>query len=195
MRPRLLVIGTLAGALVLFAWQAVSHEFLHLPEKGFRAFPNDSSGSPAHVIRALAPTNGMYYSTRGVFAAIDISANYADETAQFGAMLAKQFVLDLAVVLMLALLVDRLIEESMLGTAATFALLALTFQGMMDLSNKIWWSYSWPWTLGNMLDQVIAFFLVGLTLGALRRRYGEPRIKTAERPGLPVTPDRFLVGR
>jgi len=195
MSPRLVVIGSLAGAIVLFAWQAASHELLHLPEKGFRAFPNDSSGSPAHVIRALAPTNGMYYSGRGVFAAVDISADYADKTKQFGAMLAKQFAVNLAVVLLLALLVERIAEESVLATAATFALLALAFQGMMDLSNKIWWSYSWPWTLGNMLDQVIAFFLVGLTLGALRRRYGEPHIKTAERPGLPVTPERFLVGR
>ena len=195
MRPRLLVIGTLAGALVLFAWQAASHELLHLPEKGFRAFPNDSSGSPAHVIRALAPTNGMYYSARGVFVAVDISANYADKTTQFGAMLGKQFAVNLAVVLVLALLAERIAEERVLGTAGTFALLALAFQGMMDLSNEIWWNYSWAWTLGNMLDQVIAFFLVGLTLGALRRRYGEARIKTAERPALPVTPDRYLVGR
>jgi hypothetical protein len=195
MRPRLLVIGTLAGALVLFAWQAASHELFHLPEKGFRAFPNDSSGSPAHVIRALAPANGMYYSSRGIFAAVDISANYADKTTQFGSMLARQFALNVAVVLVLVLLLERIGEESVLGTAGRFALLALAFQGMMDLSNKIWWSYAWPWTLGNMLDQVIAFFLVGLTLGALRRRYGDPRIKTAERPALPVSPERHLVGR
>lgn len=195
MRPRLLVIGTLAGALVLFAWQATSHELFHLPERGFRAFPNDSSGSPAHVIRALAPENGMYYSARGIFAAVDMNASYADKTSQFASMLAMQFLLNLAVAFVLVLLVDRIGEESVLGTAGTYALVALAFQGMIDVSNAIWYNFSWTWTLANMLDQVIAFFLVGLAIAALRRRYGEPKTKTAERPALPKTPERFLVGR
>jgi hypothetical protein len=195
MRPRLLVIGTLAGALVLFAWQATSHELFHLPERGFRAFPNDRSGSPAHVIRALAPDNGMYYSARGIFAAVDISPSYTDKTSRFASMLSKQFALNVAVAFALVLVVERIGEESMLGTAGTYALLALTLQGMIDVSNAIWYNFSWTWTLANMLDQVIAFFLVGLTIAALRRRYGEPKTKTAERPALPTTPERFLVGR
>lgn len=195
MRPRLLVIGTLAGALVLFAWQAASHELFHLPERGFRAFPNDSSGSPAHVIRALAPENGMYYSARGIFAAVDMSPSYSDKTAQFGAMLGKQFALNVAVVLVLMLLGERIGEDSVLGTAGTYALAALAFQGMVDVSNAIWYNFSWTWALANMLDQVIAFFLVGLTIAALRTRYSEPKTKTAERPALPTTSERFLVGR
>jgi hypothetical protein len=187
----LLVVGTLAGALVLFAWQTVSHEALHLPERGLRAFPNDSSGSPAHVIRALAPENGVYYSARGVFAAVGMSADYADKTTQFVPMLLKQLLLDAVVALILLALIDRLGEESTLRTAATYGVLALAYQGFVDVSNAIWWNFPLGWTLGNMLDQMIGFFLVGLTLAALRKRFGDVGNETAERPVTPPAVERY----
>jgi hypothetical protein len=55
---------------------------------------------------------------------------------------------------------------------------------MIDAGMYIWWNFAAPWTIGNVVDQVISFFLVGSTLAALRRRFGEPRIATAERPGV-----------
>ena len=184
MRSRFLVIGTLTGALVLFAWQTISHAAFGLPEKGLRPFPTDSMAVAAHGVRALAPQNGMYFSPYGVFAAVDISADYADKSTQFVSMMVKQFVLDLGVVLILALLLGRIGDESIVRTGATYSALALAYMGMIDVANGIWWNFAASWTLGNMADQVISFFLVGATLAALRRRLGEPRTATAERPGV-----------
>jgi hypothetical protein len=184
MRSRLLVVGTLAGAIVLFAWQSVSNGVLRLPEKGLRNFANDSTSVAAHSIRALAPQNGMYFSGYGAFAAIDISADYADKRPQFVSMMLKQFVVNLAVVFALMLMIDRLGSESVVRTGVTYSVLALAYMGMVDVSNAIWWNFSTPWTLGNMIDQVIAFFLVGVTLAVLRNRLGEPHIETAERAGV-----------
>jgi hypothetical protein len=184
MRSRFLVVATLVGAVVLFAWQAVSHGVLGLPEKGLTAFPTDSMAVAAKSIRTLAPQNGMYFSAYGVLAAVDISGHYADKRQQFVSMMVKQFVLDLGVVLILALLMDRLADASVVRTGVTFGALALALMGMIDVGNSIWWNYTTAWMLGNLVDQVISFFLLGVTLAALRRRFGEQRIETAERPGV-----------
>ena len=184
MRSRFLVVATLVGAVVLFAWQAVSNGVLRLPEKGLTPFPTDSMAVAAKSIRALAPQNGMYFSAYGVLAAVDISGNYADKRQQFVSMMVKQFVLDLGVVLILALLMDRLADASVVRTGVTFSALALALMGMIDVGNGIWWNYTTAWTLGNLADQVISFFLLGVTLAALRRRFGEQRIETAERPSV-----------
>ncbi|HEY7236602.1 MAG TPA: hypothetical protein VH539_20755 [Gemmatimonadaceae bacterium] len=184
MRSRFLVIGTLAGAIVLFAWQFLSHEALGLPERGLRAFPNDSNAVAAHAIRAVAPQNGVYFSAYGAFAAIDITTDYADKRPQFATMLIKQFVLDLGVVLILALLLDRIGDPGIFRTGLNYGALALAYMGFVHVANAIWWGFPTSWTLGNLTDQVITFFLVGLTLAAVRRRFGEPRIATAERPGV-----------
>jgi hypothetical protein len=184
MRPRFLVIGTLIGALVLFAWQSVSNGALHLAEPGLKPFPTDSMAAAAKSIRALAPQNGMYYSAYGVFAAVDISSGYTDKTRQFVSMMAKQFILDVAVVLVLALLMDRLGDPSVLRTGVTFAALALALIGMSDVANAIWWDYTRSWMLGTLADRVISFFILGVTLAALHRRFGDTRVATAERPGV-----------
>jgi hypothetical protein len=138
MRSRFLVVATLIGAVVLFAWQAVSHGVIHLPEKGLTPFPTDSMAVAAKSIRTLAPQNGMYFSAYGVLAAVDISGNYADKRQQFVSMMVKQFVLDLGVVLILALLMDRLADASVVRTGVTFSALALALMGMIDVANGIW---------------------------------------------------------
>lgn len=184
MRSRFLVIGTLAGAVVLFVWQTISHGALGLPEKGMRVFPTDSMAVAAHNIRALAPQNGMYFSAYGVLSAVDISSDYADKRSQFVSMMIKQFVVNLGAVLILALLFDRIADPSIVRSGMVCGALALALMGMMDAGYYIWWNFAASWTIGNAVDQVISFFLVGSTLAVIRRRFGEPRIATAERPGV-----------
>lgn len=184
MRARFLVVATLAGAAVLFIWQAISNGPLQLPERGMKPFPTDSMAVAAKRIRALAPQNGLYVSSYGVLAAVDISSDYADKGRQFVSTMVKQFVLDLGVVLILALLIDRLADPSIVRTGMIFATLALALMGMTDVANGIWWNYPRAWTLGNLADQAISFFLVGVTLAALRRRYSDARVATAERPSV-----------
>src|SRR5689334_19636102 len=136
MRSRMLAMCTVAGAIVLFAWQIISHTAIKLPEQGLRVFPNDSAAVAAHAIRAIAPENGMYFSAYGTFAAIDISASYADKRLQFVSMMVKQFAVNLAIAFFLALLLDRLNGgESVLRTGAVYSFLALAYMGFVDLSN------------------------------------------------------------
>ena len=184
MRSRLVVIGTLAGALVLFAWQAISHGVFGLPEKGLRPFPNDSGTAAAHAIRAVAPENGIYFSRYGVLATIGITPDYADKTKEFVSMMVKQLVIDVAVVFVLVLLLDRLAARSVWRTGATYSALALAYMGGLDVANWVWWNFPASYTVGNVVDQVIGFFLVGVTIAALARRVIGPDATTAERPGV-----------
>ncbi|HET7200138.1 MAG TPA: hypothetical protein VFI80_04915 [Burkholderiales bacterium] len=185
MRGRVIVIGTVVGALVLFVWQSLSHGVLGLPENGLREFPNDSgTAAAAHAIRAMAPQNAVYFSRYGAFAAVHISADYADRTKQFGSMMAKQAAIDLAMVFVLVLLLDRLAGGSVWRTATTYAALALAYAGGVHVSNWVWWNFPLAWTIGNVADQMIGFLLVGLTIAALRRRMEKPDGETAERQGV-----------
>ena len=195
MSSRLLVFGTLVGGIVLFAWQFLSHGALGLPEKGMREFSGDSAGAVAHTLRAAAPTNGVYFSRYGVLAAVDISGDFTDKTKQFVPMMAKQLVLDLAIALVLTLLIGRLALPSVVQTGLMYALLALVFAGPVFLSNGIWWNFPKDWNLGNVADQVIGFFLLGLTLAVLERRFAEPAIETAERQGVRAPGGLGEVGR
>jgi hypothetical protein len=185
MRSRLLVIGTLVGALVLFAWQSLSHGVLGLPERGLREFANDSAtASAARAVRAIAPQNGIYFSRHGVLAEVDISPDYSDKTKQFVSMMLKQVIIDIAVVFILVLFLDRLASYSIWRTGATYAALALAYMGGLDVANWVWWNFPASYTIGNILDQVIGFFLVGLTIAALGRRWMTPEVTTAERPSV-----------
>jgi hypothetical protein len=185
MRSRLLVIGTVVGAIVLFAWQSISNGVFRLPEKGLRQFPNDSgSASAAHAIRVLAPENGIYFSRYGVLSAVAISPDYGDKTQQFVSMMVKQVVIDLAVVFVLVLFADRLASASVWRTGLTYGALALASMGCIDVSNWVWWNFPLSYTLANVADQVIGFFLVGLTIAAIGRRYTRVEVETAERQGV-----------
>ena len=184
MRHRFLMIGTLVGALVLFLWQLVSHGALQLPERGLKAFPSDSMAVAAKSIRALAPQNGMYFSAYGVLAAVDISGDYADKRRQFVSMMAEQLALDIAVVFIITLLMGRLGDPSVVRSGVILGALAVALMGMVDVANGIWWNYTTAWTIGNLVDHAVGFFILGMTLAALRRRLDDARIETAERPGV-----------
>jgi hypothetical protein len=97
-------------------------------------------------------------------------------------MLIKQFLLDIGVVLILALLLNRIGDLSIFRTGLNYGALALAYVGFVHVANGIWYGFPTSWTFGNVADSAITFFLVGLTLAAVRRRFGEPRIATADVP-------------
>ena len=184
MRARFLLVGTLVGTLVMFIWQTISNAALPWHMMTMRQFANDSA--TAHAIRAAAPQNGMYWSARGVLAAVAITPDFADKTAAaaLGPMMARQVVIDLVVTLALALLVLRLPAENKMTTATACALAAVAVGGVMQFSDWNWYGFGGAYALVNVVDQAISFFLVGLTLAAIRQRFGEPTVRTAERPGV-----------
>jgi len=181
MSTRFFVVGTLVGAIVLFAWQSVSHAALPWHTATMTEFANDSG--TARAIRAAAPLNGVYMSNYGILAAVRITPGFTDLTTDMamGPMLAKQLGLDLVATLVLILLLGRFPTDSALRTGVTSALAALAISAVIEFSNAIWYGFTASYSLVNVVDQTIAFFLVGATLAALRARM-DRLAPTGERP-------------
>jgi hypothetical protein len=183
MSTRFLVVGTFVGAIVLFAWQTVSNAALPWHTATMTQFANDSA--TARTIRSAAPQNGVYFSNYGILAAVRITPTFSDLTAStaMGPMLAKQFGLDLVATVVLLLFLGRTPSEGAVRTGVTAALAALAVSAIIELSNAIWYGFTASYSLVNVVDQTIAFFLVGATLAALRVRM-ERVAPTEERPAV-----------
>ena len=183
MSTRFLVVGTLVGAIVLFAWQTVSNAALPWHMATMTEFANDSA--TAHAVRAAAPQNGVYFSKYGILAAVRVTPDFSDLTANtaMGPMLAKQFGLDLVATVVLLVFLGRVPSDTAMRTGVTSALAALAVSAIIELSNAIWYGFAASYSLVNVVDQTIAFFLVGATLAALRTRM-ERVAPTEERPAV-----------
>jgi len=171
MNTRFLLVGTIVGAIALFAWQTVSNAVLPWHMATMRTFPNDSaSTASAEAIRAVASENGVYLSTRGVLAAVSLRADLGDKSAEMGGMLARQFLLDLAAAFILSLVVMRLPAVGALAIGVTLGLAALALSGIQSFSDSIWYGFTYPYSIVNVLDNAIGATIAGVVLGTLLNR-------------------------
>lgn len=164
---RYLLIGTLAAAVVLFAWQTLSNAVLPWHQMTLREFEE-----PEMIVAALnvaAPENGLYFHERGVMAAVSMVPGVTDKSALMGIMLLRQLVLDLIAGFLLALVVARL---ALGATRAAFTLggVALAAGVILELADWNWYGYPIGYALVNALDVAINAALAGIVLGMLSTR-------------------------
>jgi hypothetical protein len=181
MNIKLVVVGTLAGALTLFAWETISNAALPWHTATMRTFPD--SNAAVQALRAQAPENGLYIDMRGVVAAVSFTPDMADKSAQLGAMLGKQLVLDVIVALVFLLAMERLPRLTTAGYAAAFAVAAFAISLSTFVSNWNWWGYPGAWTAVQVVDRTIGFTLMGVVLGWLLNKWS-PRVRTDEWGGV-----------
>ena len=169
MNGRSLLACTVAGAIVLFAYQSVSHVAVPWHEMTMRPLA-DSTAAGAKALRAQVPDNGMYFNAYGVFMAVALTPDVADKTKMMGPMLARQLGLNLIVVLLLCLLVSRLSSREPLAIASGTALAGLASAVVLELSNANWYGFTLNYALVNVVDTAIGFFVTGWVIGALAKR-------------------------
>ena len=95
--------------------------------------------------------------------------------AVVGPMLAKQSAVDLLVVIALCVFVGCIADRSALGVARATALAGFAMITVQELANSIWYGFTWAWSIVNVADQTISFFLTGLVIGALMMRLDRDR--------------------
>ncbi|MEX2177670.1 MAG: hypothetical protein WD801_03100 [Gemmatimonadaceae bacterium] len=181
MKAKLLVVGTLAGALTLFGWETISNAALPWHTATMRTFA-DSAGA-AQAIRTLAPENGLYYDMRGVVAAVSITPDMIDKSTLLGPMMGKQIALNVVVALVLLLGMQRLPRLTTSQYALVFAVAAFAISLSTFVSNWNWWGYPGAWTAVQVVDRTIGFALMGLALGGLLNKWS-PRETTDEWGGV-----------
>jgi EamA domain-containing membrane protein RarD len=105
----------------------------------------------------------------------------ADQTTLIGGMLGKQVVIDLVVVALLCVFAGRLRDSRPTAIASSAALAGLVVSAAAELANWNWYGYAAGWTVVNIVDATIGFFVTGLAVGWLARR-----MSRGETPGVAV---------
>lgn len=181
MNAKLLVLGTLAGALTLFAWETISNAVIPWHAATMRTFTD--SNAVVQAIKANAPENGMYVEMRGIVAAVSFTPDMKDKSTLLPLMLGRQFVLDLAVALVLLLAMQRLPRASNMQYAFGTAAIALAVSASIFVSDWNWYGFGTAWTVVNTIDRMIGYGLMGLALGASVNRW-PGRMRTDEWGGV-----------
>ena len=183
-----LLLGTILGGFVAFAWSSLSWEVIGWHEKTMASFQNADDVSA--VISSHAPQDGTYMlpgapppggsaeERKAAEAAlvekmqngpIVVAAVRRGGFGSFGRALVIQ-----ALSLMAAafLLTWMLLQTSGLSYARKVLFLAvagLAASVIVDLPNWNWWGFSGPYTLVNLADSTITWLLAGLVIAKVAK--------------------------
>ena len=171
MYARALIIGAVAGAIALFCWGAVSHMFAPWAKNWVAPFPGDSA-AVTEQLRTLAPANAVYYDPHGYFLAASPLSDGSDKTALMGSMLGMEFAQNLFVCLILAGLMVAFRTRTLYRQALLAATMGLAAAIDIHMSYFTWYGFSWSFTLIAMVDIVIGWFLAGIAIGWVIKKWG-----------------------
>ena len=174
-----LVLGTVLGGAVVFAWGAVSWMVLPWHRGMLHSFTNEVA--MAKAVQQNAPQAGVY---------VLLPSHWQNPTPEqkavpkglmlFGAVrrdapdLRVYYVRGLAVEMVGAFLVTWLLlmlpDLSYGARVKVVTMVALTAGALVRLSDWTWWSFSTQFTLLSILDLVIGWFLAGLVIANIAHR-------------------------
>lgn len=166
MHARYLLSASLLGGLVGFGWGAFTHNVL--PASQPLAFTD--STAVVQAVHANAPSNGVYYDPRGLFAAV---AFHGDLRSRYPSMLypiTHQVIICVVVAGLLAWVLLRLPVWSALGTGFLLGTVAVAAGIAGALSEANWYGFPLKFQFVAIFDLVGGWFLMGLVLGWLRNR-------------------------
>lgn len=169
MNAKRFILGTVAGALALFAWETISNTAIPWHQATVRQFTD--STAVLQAIRANAPANGMYVDARGVVAAVALGPDLASRESLLALMLGRQLALDLFVAAVVLALFTRLPRMPTRHHALVTGLAALAVATSVFASHWNWYGFGAAWTVVNIVDRTIGYALMGLVLGALSNKW------------------------
>lgn len=172
MHAKFLVVGTLAAALTLYVWQVISNVALPWHEAIMHMWEGPTNDALVQAVRANAPENGVYFSGNGILAAVSFAPDFSDKTQSMGPMMAKQAVIDVVVGFLLVLVLVRTGAMTPRRTAITFGIAGLAAGAVTELSNWNWYGFDLAFSMVNVVDLAVAWFLAGLVLAMVQRRFG-----------------------
>lgn len=168
MKLKFLLLAAVLGGLVSFAWGAVAHVSMIFPSVQPKAF-TDSTGV-VQFVKANAPENGVYFEGRGLLAVVSFRPDLGPKFESLTVPMLKQFLIEVAVALVLAWVLLRLPVWSPWGTGSLFATIGLAAAVEQLLPEANWYGFPIPFQLAELAIFVIGWFLMGLVIGWLRNR-------------------------
>jgi len=170
MNFKYLLISALLGGLASFVWGAVYHAGIGIDMRVMSEFKD--SHAVSEFVRDHVSGNGMYYAHEGVLAAVHLTPDLADRSKQSMApQLVRQYVINAVAAGLLAWLLLFTTIRTVLGAGGLFALAGLAAGVDSGLSAWNWYGHPVNFTLAMIFDQVACFFVAGLVIGWLRRKF------------------------
>ena len=166
MTGRTLAACTLFGTIILFAWQTLSNAALPWHQQTMHPF-TDTTAAAVRSLRGQAPTNGMYVNSHGAVVMMSATADYVDQTTLLPKMMGRQAAIDLFVAAMLCIVAARARDPSPTAFAAVAGFGALAVAAVLELSNWNWYGFGIGWSLVNVIDTAISFFVSGFAIAWL----------------------------
>lgn len=183
-----LLLGTILGGLIVFAWGAISWMVLPWHAATLQAFTNEAVVSK--VIQANAPQPGVYFlpnprrqttAAESTASAKAAKARMAESPMVFGTIRLVGVSPDSPAYYLQGLLVDMIgafFMSRLLLTLPgleygarlrTITFVALTAGVLTYLPDWHWWGFSTAYTAIKVLDLVIGWFLTGLVMAGVAR--------------------------
>jgi hypothetical protein len=169
MKLRYLLVASLVGGLVQFAWGYVVHQSGLFPAAEPHSFTD--STLVVETVRGQAPSNGIYVDGRGLFAAVGFERDLTPKFASLAVPIAIQLLIEIVVAFLLAWLLLRLPVWSAIGSGVLLASVAVAASVALLLSQSNWYFFPLKYQLANMADLVVGWFLLGIVLSAFRRKW------------------------
>ena len=180
-----IILATVLGGLTLFLWGALSHTLIPFSKDALLGFNNEDAVTQA--ILAGAPKSGVYFMPyivqrsekmteqqlkaakqaaeekmqRGPFMLASIRLG---EMGSFGNYLVIQFITDMISVLFVCLVLIKAKEISFKDRVASTVFIGLAGFAATSLPQWNWYAFSLAFTLAELFDIVVGFFLAGLVI-------------------------------
>ncbi len=172
---RTIIAGVLA-AVAMFAWSGIANLALPLGTMGISRAPDEPKAQAA-LKTALGDRSGLYvlpYSAMSAKAPSGPAAvvAYLGRGEPFGvtpAKLAGEFIVELAVSLLAAVLLGFTRLQGLLRRTGFVVALGLFAAVMTNASNMIWFAFPLDYTLAYATIQMIGFLIAGLVIAAVAR--------------------------
>lgn len=162
--------GGVIGGIVLFLWGGISHMALPWAKQWVLPFPDPPAA--VETLKTLVPQNGTYYDPHGYFLAAAPLPDGSDKSAKMGGTLASEFVTNLLVGMLLAGLLVAFRARTLSRLALLSATMAIAASLDVHMSYWIWYGFSWKFTLLAIVDLVIGWFLAGIAIAWVLRKWG-----------------------
>ena len=168
MKGKYIVSAALLGGLTLFIWGFIWHAALPLYEGKVMFEVADSQAVNSIIQQNATHGNGVYYTKEGVLAVVSFTPDMADKTQAMGMPITIEFITNVLVALLFAIIIGRTgTFGSALKGALFMGLVGLTGLLSTELSYWNWYGFSTGFITLNIIGESLSWFLAGLVISAL----------------------------
>jgi len=174
MKGKYLVLAAILGGLTLFVWGFIWHGLLPFYEKSAMFEFTDGQTVNTVIQQNASHGNAIYYSKEGAFVAVSFTPEMADKTKAMGAPMTLEFITNMIVSLLFAVIIARTgAFGSVMKGALFMGLAGLTAELSSELSYWNWYGFSGLFTTLNIIGETLSWYIAGLVISGLHLKFNK----------------------